>query len=176
MNSVNLTGRLTKDPELMYANRASSDEQTAICKFILAVDRGKYKREGADQTADFIPCVAFGKTAEFIAKYFQQGSRINLSGRIQTGSYTNKDGVKVYTFEIIILEVEFGGDRHETQAVQQETQPQQNQVQQSQTQQAQPQQSQKPRGGISIPVPNKGIAPNINADEIEEEDDVLPFH
>lgn len=95
-------GRLTRDVELKYT---SGENATAIARFNIAVDR-KFKREG-DPTADFINIVAFGKTGEFVDKYFKKGQRIGLSGRINTGSYTNKDGNKVYTTDVIAEEVEF---------------------------------------------------------------------
>ena len=90
INSVNLTGRLTRDPDVRY-----TDGGTSIARFTLAVDR-RFKQDGGP-TADFPSCVAFGKTAEFIERYFRQGMKLELTGRIQSGSYTNKDGVKVYT-------------------------------------------------------------------------------
>lgn len=95
-------GRLTRDPEVRYAQ---GEKSTAIARYTLAVDR-RFKREG-EQNADFIPCLAFGKAAEFAEKYFRQGTKIVVTGRIQTGSYTNKDGVKVYTTEVIVEEQEF---------------------------------------------------------------------
>ena len=100
MNSVQLVGRFTRDPEVRY-----TDSGTSVARFTLACDR-RFKREGED-SADFISCVAFNKTAEFIEKYFRKGQRVGLNGRIQTGSYTNKDGQKVYTTDIIVDNVEF---------------------------------------------------------------------
>ena len=100
MNSVQLLGRLARDPEVRY-----TDGGATIASFTLAVDR-RFKQENGD-TADFISCKAFGKTAEFIEKYFGKGKKLALNGRIQTGSYTNKDGVKVYTTEVIVENVEF---------------------------------------------------------------------
>ena len=102
MNNWNGTGRLVKDPDIRYAN--TQNGQLCIAAFNLAVDR-KFKKEG-EQTADFISCKAFGKTAEFIQKYFHKGMKMGVVGRIQTGSY-EKDGVKHYTTDIIIEEVEF---------------------------------------------------------------------
>ncbi len=102
MNKVILMGRLTRDPEIRYSQGENS---TAVARYTLAVDR-RYKREG-EPTADFIPCVAFGKQAEHAEKYYHQGLRVTISGHIQTGSYTNKDGQKVYTTEVIIEEQEF---------------------------------------------------------------------
>lgn len=100
MNSCQLVGRLVADPEISYANSG-----TSIGKFRLAVDR-KIKQEGGP-TADFIPCIAFGKQAEFLEKYFHKGNKIGVTGRIQTGSYKNKDGVTVYTTDIICDGLEF---------------------------------------------------------------------
>lgn len=98
MNSVSLIGRLTRDIELKQAG------ETTVARFTLAVDR-RYKKDG-QQSADFISCVAFGKTAEFLSKYFQKGNKLALNGRIQTGSY-DKNGEKVYTTDIIADSVEF---------------------------------------------------------------------
>ncbi len=100
MNSVQLVGRFTRDPEVRY-----TDGGLTIARFSLAVDR-KYKSENS-QTADFPNCIAFGKTAEFIEKYFRKGSRMGCQGRIQTGSYTNKDGQKVYTTDVVVESCEF---------------------------------------------------------------------
>ena len=102
MNKVILMGRLTRDPEVRYS---AGDNSLAIARYTLAVDR-RFKRDG-EATADFISCVAFGRAAEFAEKYFRQGIKIAISGRIQTGSYTNKDGHKVYTTEVIVEEQEF---------------------------------------------------------------------
>jgi len=104
MNNVVLMGRLTRDPDVRYSTQG--EQQTAIARFTLAVDR-RFKRDGSDQNADFISCVAFGKTAEFIEKYVNKGTKLTLSGRIQTGSYTNKDGQKVYTTDVVAENVEF---------------------------------------------------------------------
>ena len=102
MNKVVLMGRLTRDPEVRYTQ---GDNPMAIARYTLAVDR-RFKREG-EATADFISCVAFGKLAEFAEKYFQQGLKVIISGRIQTGSYTNKEGRKVYTTDVVIEEQDF---------------------------------------------------------------------
>ena len=102
MNKVILLGRLTRDPEVRYSQGA---QQTAIARYTIAVDR-KFKRDG-EQSADFIGCVAFGKAAEFAEKYFKKGTKLAITGRIQTGSYTNKDGQKVYTTDVVIEEQEF---------------------------------------------------------------------
>lgn len=102
MNKVIIIGRLTRDPSV---NRATGSEGTTIARYTLAVDR----RVKADNqpTADFIPCVAFGKAAEFAEKYLRQGMKIAVEGRIQTGSYTNRDGQKVYTTDVIVEGSEF---------------------------------------------------------------------
>ena len=110
MNKVILMGRLTRDPEVRYSQ---GETATAIARYTLAVNR-RFQREGEAQ-ADFINCVAFGRAAEFAEKYLRQGIKIAISGRIQTGSYTNRDGVKVYTTEVVIEEQEFA----ESKAVQQ---------------------------------------------------------
>lgn len=100
MNNVQLVGRLTRDPDVRY-----SDGGSTVARFTVAVDR-RFKREGED-SADFISCVAWGRTAEFLEKYFQKGQRIGLTGRIKTGSYTNQDGNKVYTTDVIAENLEF---------------------------------------------------------------------
>ena len=103
MNKVVLMGRLTRDPEVRYSQGENS---TAVARFTLAVDR-RFRRAGENSEADFIGCVAFGKQAEFVEKYFKQGMRMVAVGRIQTGNYTNKDGQKVYTTDVVVEEVEF---------------------------------------------------------------------
>ena len=102
MNKVILMGRLTRDPEVRYS---AGENALAIARYTLAVDR-RFRRDG-EATADFISCVVFGRGAEFAEKYFRQGIRIVVSGRIQTGSYTNRDGQKVYTTEVVVEEQEF---------------------------------------------------------------------
>ena len=104
MNKVILMGRLTRDPEVRYPQ--GGENSLAIARYTLAVDR-RFKRNGDDQTADFIGCVAFGRNAEFAEKYFRQGLKVVVTGRIQTGSYTNKDGQKVYTTDVVVEEQEF---------------------------------------------------------------------
>ena len=105
MNKVILMGRFTRDPEIRYSQ---GENALAIARYTLAVDRRFAKRDGSnEQTADFIGCVTFGKSAEFAEKYLKQGTKIAITGRIQTGSYTNKDGVKVYTTEVVVEEHEF---------------------------------------------------------------------
>ncbi len=108
MNKVILIGRLTRDPEVRYSQ--GGDAPLAIARFTLAVDR-RFTRNsgnGNDQSADFISCVAFGKQGEFIEKYIQKGTKLVVEGRIQTGSYTGRDGQKVYTTEVIVENCEFG--------------------------------------------------------------------
>ena len=102
MNKVILMGRLTRDPEVRYS---AGENATAVARYTLAVDR-RYKQEG-QQSADFISCVTFGKNAEFTEKYFRQGMKIVISGRLQTGSYTNRDGQKVYTVDVVVEENDF---------------------------------------------------------------------
>ena len=111
MNKVILMGRLTRDPDVKY-----TQQQMCAARFTLAVDR-RFKRDGEQLTADFISCVAFGKTGEFIERYCHQGTKLVVEGRIQTGSYTNRDGNKVYTTDVVAESVEFaeskaaGGER-----------------------------------------------------------------
>ena len=102
MNKVILMGRLTRDPEVRYS---AGENALAIARYTLAVDR-RFRRDG-EASADFISCVSFGRTAEFAEKYFRQGLKIAVTGRIQTGSYTNRDGQKVYTTEVVVEEQEF---------------------------------------------------------------------
>ena len=105
MNRVILMGRLTRDPQVSYAQSADS---MAIARYTLAVDRRGKRQEGADQqTADFISCVAFKNHAEFAEKYLRQGTKVVVEGHIQTGSYTNKDGAKIYTTDVVIDSQEF---------------------------------------------------------------------
>ncbi|MCD7865329.1 MAG: single-stranded DNA-binding protein [Clostridiales bacterium] len=105
MNRVILMGRLTRDPEIRYSQ---NDQSMAIARYTLAVDR-RGRRDGNDgqQTADFISCVAFRQQAEFAEKYLRKGMKIAVTGRIQTGSYTNRDGQKVYTTDVIVDDHEF---------------------------------------------------------------------
>lgn len=103
MNKVELVGRLTRDPEVRYTQ---GENASAIARFSVAVNR-RFKNNEGNYEADFINCVAFGKSAEFIEKYFTKGMAIGITGRIQTGSYTNKDGVKVYTTDVVVEESEF---------------------------------------------------------------------
>lgn len=108
MNKVILLGRLVRDPETRYGG---ANDIMAVCRYTLAVDR-KFKKDN-EPTADFINCVAFGKTAEFAEKYFTRGLRVAVSGRIQTGSYTNRDGQKVYTTDVVVEEHEIAQSRSE---------------------------------------------------------------
>lgn len=108
MNSVQLLGRLVRDPEVRYTQ---GENATSVARFTVACNR-KYKKN-SEQEADFISCVAFGKTAEFIERYFNKGSSIALNGRIQTGSYTNKDGAKVYTTDVVVESLEFVGKKND---------------------------------------------------------------
>ena len=110
-NKVLLMGRLTRDPDVRYS---PGENGTAIARYTLAVDRKFAKKDGEGQTADFISCVAFGKSAEFADKYLRQGTKILVIGRIQTGSYTNKDGQKIYTTDVVVEEHEFAESKRTT--------------------------------------------------------------
>ena len=116
MNKTLLIGRTTKDPDIRYTQ---SEQPMTIARFNLAVDR-RFKKEG-EQSADFISCVAFGKTAEFIEKYVFKGTKIAVEGRIQTGSYTNKDGNKVYTTDVVVEQVEFAGSKTDSESAAKES-------------------------------------------------------
>lgn len=105
MNKVIMMGRLTRDPDVRYTQRNSSQESMCVARFTLAVDR-RGAKEG-QQTADFVPCVALGRNGEFAEKYLKQGTKVVVVGRIQTGSYTNRDGQKVYTTDVMVEETEF---------------------------------------------------------------------
>ena len=110
MNKVILCGRLTRDPEVRYSQAA---EPMAIARYSLAVDRRRSRNNDPnEQTADFINCVAFGRAGEFAEKYLKKGTKMLITGRIQTGSYTNKDGVKVYTTEVVVEEQEFAESKN----------------------------------------------------------------
>ena len=109
MNKVILMGRLTRDPEVRYSQ---GDNAMAIARYTLAVDR-RFNRGGGDEnSADFIGCVAFGKSAEFAERYLHKGTKLLVTGRIQTGSYTNKDGVKVYTTDVVVEDQEFAESKN----------------------------------------------------------------
>lgn len=103
MNKVILMGRLTRDPIVRYS---SGENPQAVARYTLAVDR-RFRRQNDDQTADFISCVAFGRQGEFAEKYLHQGTKIVVSGRLQTGSYTKNDGTRVYTTDVVIEEQDF---------------------------------------------------------------------
>lgn len=109
MNKVILMGRLTRNPEVRYG---AGENSTAVARYTIAVER-RFKRDG-EQSTDFIGCVAFGRNAEFAEKYLRQGTKIVLTGRIQTGSYTNRDGQKVYTTDIVVEEQEFAESKAAT--------------------------------------------------------------
>ena len=108
MNKVLLMGRLTRDPEVKHSQGEGS---TAVARYTVAVER-RIRRQGDEQSADFISCVSFGKTAEFVERYLKQGTKIAGCGRIQTGSYTNRDGQKVYTTDVVLEEVEFAESKN----------------------------------------------------------------
>ena len=112
MNKVILMGRLTRDAEIRYSQGESS---TAIARFSLAVDR-RFRRDNDEQTADFINCVAFGRTAEFLERFGRKGTKFVLEGRIQTGSYTNKEGQRVYTTDVVAENVEFAESKNNSSA------------------------------------------------------------
>lgn len=108
MNKVILMGRLTRDPEVRYSQ---GENATAVARYTLAVDR-RFNRNGDENSADFIGCVAFGRSGEFAEKYFRKGTKVLVTGRIQTGSYTNKDGVKVYTTDVVVEDQEFAESKN----------------------------------------------------------------
>ena len=146
MKKVVLMGRLTRDPEVRYAK---ADNSLAISKFTLAVDR-RFKKDGEPE-ADFIYCTAFGKLAEFSEKYLNQGIKVVVSGRIQTGSYTNPEGQRVYTTDVILEEIEFAESKAASERYQQQNQ-----------------------GQVSKPNPEDAVGDGFMniPDELEEE---LPF-
>lgn len=150
MNKVVLVGRLTRDPEVKYSQ---GDNATAIARFTLAVDR-KIKRDN-EETADFISCIDFGRMAEFAEKYFRKGTKIAISGRIQTGSYTNREGQKVYTTEVVVEEQEFA----ESKAASQQNNSGAERTYSGGQQAKQPQQSRTSSDGF-----------------MDVDDDVLPFN
>lgn len=119
MNRVILMGRLTKDPEVRYSQ---GEKPMAIARYTLAVDR-KFKRDG-EPNADFINCIAFGKNGEFAEKYLHKSIKILVEGRIQTGSYTNKDGVKVYTTDVVVESCEFAESKNTNQSERPQSMPQ----------------------------------------------------
>lgn len=105
MNKVILMGRLTREPDVRYSQNA--DGSMAVARYTLAVDRRRGRNSDNEQSADFISCVAFGRAGEFAEKYLHQGTKVVVSGRIQTGSYTNKDGQRVYTTDVVVDDQEF---------------------------------------------------------------------
>lgn len=121
MNKVILMGRLTRDPDIRYTQPNSAQEQTCTARYSLAVNR-RFNRDG-EQKADFISCVAFGRQAEFAEKYLRKGTKIVLAGRIQTGSYTNREGQKVYTTDVVVEEQEFAESKTAGQIAQQNPAP-----------------------------------------------------
>ena len=121
MNKVILMGRLTRDPDIRYTQPNSAQEQTCTARYSLAVNR-RFNRDG-EQKADFISCVAFGRQAEFAEKYLRKGTKIVLAGRIQTGSYTNRDGQKVYTTDVVVEEQKFAESKTAGQIAQQNPAP-----------------------------------------------------
>lgn len=110
MNKVILVGRLTRDPEIRYSQ---GEDSMAVGRYTIAINRRV--KPDQEQTADFLRCIVFGRSAEFAEKYFRQGMRIAVSGRIQTGSYVNKEGIKVYTTEIVVEEQEFAESKAEAE-------------------------------------------------------------
>ena len=177
MNVVVLMGRLTRDPEVRYS---AGENPLAIARYTLAVDR-RFRREG-EQSADFISCVAFGRQAEFAEKYFHQGIRITVSGRIQTGSYTNRDGAKVYTTEVVVENQEFAESKAASDASrsafaagaqQYQAAPPQQQYQAQQYQAAPPQAAPAPYAA----APAAPAAPDDGFMNIPEGiDEELPFN
>ena len=119
MNKVILMGRLTRDPEVRYSQ---GEQATAIARYTIAVDR-RFRRDGDGQTADFIGCVAFGRQGEFAEKYFRKGTKVLITGRIQTGSYTNREGQKVYTTDVVVEEQEFAESKAASQNSQSNPEP-----------------------------------------------------
>ena len=113
MNKVILMGRLTRDPEIRYSQ---GEQSTAVARYTIAVDR-RFRRDGDQQTADFINCVAFGRTAEFLERFGRKGTKFVLEGRIQTGSYTNKDGQRVYTTDVVVEEQEFAESKSASESL-----------------------------------------------------------
>lgn len=113
MNKVILMGRLTRDPEVRYSQ---GENATAVARYTLAVDRRVSRNnQNGEQTADFIQCVAFGRSGEFAEKYFRKGMKVLVTGRIQTGSYTNKDGQRVYTTDVVVEDQEFAESKNASQ-------------------------------------------------------------
>lgn len=158
MNKVILMGRLTRDPNVTYSNNGG--DSTAVARYTLAVDRRMCKDAASYQpTADFISCVAFGKSGEFAEKYLKQGTKIAITGRIQTGSYTNKDGQKVYTTDVVVEEQEFAESKAASQNWQ-NTQPAQ----------------ERPQPEQARPQPEQAAADGFMSILDGVEDDGLPFN
>lgn len=146
MNNVSLIGRLTKDPDVRYTQ---GNEPRAVAHYTLAVDRRRRSGDSDNPGADFISCTAFGKSAEFAEKYFHKGIKIGVRGRIQTGSYTNREGQTVYTTEVIVEDQEFVESKKDSQ----NTSPQPQQQVQGQYQQAPQQQYQQAQAPQQVPQP-----------------------
>jgi len=153
MNKVILMGRLTRDPEVRYST--SGDNQLAIARYTLAVDR-RFRRD-EEQTADFIRCVAFGRAGEFAEKYFHQGIKIIVEGRIQTGSYQNKDGQTVYTTDVIVENQEFAESKAASDANAGASMP-------------------KPAGGNAPEAPTVDEGDGFNSIPDSVDDSGLPFN
>ena len=145
MNKVILMGRLTRNPDVRYSQ---GEKATCVARYSLAVNR-RFRRDG-EPDADFINCVAFGKLAEFAEKYLKQGTKIVISGRIQTGNYTNRDGVKVYTTDVVVEEQEFAESKSSEGSGQGYQQAPQGGYQQ------QPPQQMPPQGGYQQQAPQQG--------------------
>lgn len=176
MNKVILMGRLTRDPEVRYS---AGESGTAIARYTLAVDR-RFKRDG-EATADFISCVSFGRTAEFAEKYFRQGLKVLVAGRIQTGSYTNNSGQKVYTTDVIVEEQEFAEGKNSSQQGAGQQPPQNYGGQQNAPQQSAPKSQPQGYGQQSVPQQNYGGGSFGMGDDgfmniPEGLDDELPFN
>ncbi len=150
MNKVILMGRLVRDPDIRYSN---GENATAVARFTLAVDR-RFKRDG-EQNADFINCISFGKNAEFAEKYLKKGIKLVVTGHIQTGSYTNRDGNKVYTTDVVVEEQEFAESKKA-----------------SETNSGSGQSNQNSRQSMNTPEPGSDGFMSI-PDDIDEE---LPFN
>ena len=139
MNKAILMGRLTRDPDIRYSQ---GQDPMCIARFTLAVDRRQRKQDG-QQSADFISCVAFGKIGEFIEKYVRKGTKLAITGHIQTGSYTNRDNQKVYTTDVVLESAEFAESKSSGSAA--------GHSDQSQTRQQTPQPEMDPDGFMNIP-------------------------
>lgn len=165
MNTVNLMGRLTKDPDVRYTQ---GQNQMAVARFSLAVDRRRANADGTRE-ADFISCVAFGKTAEVAEKYFRKGTKLAIRGHIQTGSYQKQDGTKVYTTDVVVDEVEFA----ESKNAQNGTRGASNNTPSNQGQQAQ---SHQASGKNSVAYEADPYADGFMNIPEGVDDDMLPFN